>query len=534
MSESMTTPDVTRRPGGAYAKWVRCATSALSVSDVARAERYLGLLAKTHSNDSEYLRLQAIAHDARGRTQAAVATMRCAMALNPNDAACCNTMACLLDHAYDYDAAVRAARRAVDLDPGFATAWYNLSIVLMHAGCYGDAAEALQRARQLNPADVLVRTKLAELLRDGGRLHEAESAYREILRERPVTGAAWLGLADLKAIKFTAADIEAMRAAAASPGAAPDDRVAIGYSLAKALEDLGKYAESLQALAQAKDRLRSRQPWDAAAFSRKVASILAAFTPAVAPRSGTPLGREVIFVVGLPRSGTTLVEQVLASHHDVEGGGEITDLTGVLSEESARRGVSFPTWVPLMEPVDWARLGRRYLERTAVRRRRRPIHTDKLPSNWVFVDAIMAMLPAARVVCCRRDPLETCFSNYRQYRSRLEYTGNFSDLAAFWNDYDRSVHTFLSRYGKSVFEYCYEGLLMSQERSIRKLLSDAGLPWDDHCIEFWSTARDVHTPSATQVRRPVFSDSSRYERYGTLLDPLRKCLNDVMAASRSM
>lgn len=522
----MTAPDPASRTDAAYVKWVRCATGALGTGDVSRAEQYLGLLAETHPDDPEYLRLQAIAHDARGRTQAAVATMRRAMAASPDDAACCNTLACLLDHAYQFDAAVRAARRAVELDPGFFTAWYNLSIVLMHVGCYGDAVEALKRAQQLNPGDPLVRTKLAELLRDQGRIDEAEKAYREILRERPTTGTAWLGLAELKTVRLTAADVEAMRAAAAAPSATADDRAAIGYSLAKALEDTGRYAESLAALAAAKAGLRRQQPWDAAGFSRKVSAILGAFTPAAALRHGTA-GREVIFIVGLPRSGTTLVEQILASHPEVEGGGEITDLTGVLSEESARRGQAFPGWVPSMEPVDWDRLGRRYLERTAGRRQHRSIHTDKLPSNWVFVEAIMAMLPATRVVCCRRDPLETCFSNYRQYRTRLEYTGSFEDVAEFWHDYDRSVRSFTSNHPDRVFEYRYEDLIASRESSIRNLISRCGLQWDAHCEQFWETRRDIHTPSAAQVRRPVFADAGRSRLYGALLDPLRKCLQAV-------
>lgn len=504
---------------------MRRAGAALNEGNLPLAEQYLGLLAQVAPHDAEYLRRQALVYDARGWTRKAVLTMRRVMALGQRSAVCCDTMARLLDHAYEYDEAVSYARRAVQLDPNFFIGWYNLSIVLTHVGSYDDAVAALRRASKLDPANPLVRTKLAELLRDQGQFGEAEKAYREILRERPVTGAAWLGLADLKTLQFCTSDIEEMRLAIASPRATPDDRAAIGYSLAKAYEDAGQFADSLKALAAAKAILMRRRTWDAKGFSRTVNAIIDTFTSGPVREDEARLGREVIFIVGLPRSGTTLVEQILASHPEVEGGGEITDLAGVLSEESARQGSAFPGWATSMKPADWARLGRRYLSRTACWRRRRPVHTDKLPSNWVFLGAIMAMLPAARIVCCRRDPLETCLSNYKQYRTQLEYTGSFRDLASFWHDYDRSVRIWKSRYPRTIFEHSYENLIAFPEASIRALLVNCGLTWNDRCGEFWLTQRDVHTPSAAQVRQTLSADTARSIRYGSLLDPLREQMN---------
>lgn len=511
--------------GRRYAKWIEAICDALGRSDVAGAEQYLGVLAETYPDDAEYLRLRAIAQDARGRVREAITTMRHALALRPDDAPSYNTLACLYDHAYEYDAAIKSSQCAVRLDPGFFTGWYNLSIVLAHAGRHQDAAEALKRAHEIEPDNVAVRAKLAEALRDQGLAVGAEAAYREILRERPWMGSAWLGLADIKTARLGPNDVMAMRSALASTQASPDDRAAINYGLARALEDQGDYAGSLRALALAKSYLRERQPWDAANFSNEVSAVLGAFDPPPAGSAARELGREVIFIVGMPRSGTTLVEQILASHPDVMGGGELTDLSGVLAEESSRRGSRFPHWAQAMERADWERLGRRYLERTVGARRQHSVSTDKLPSNWVFVGAALAMLPSARVVCCRRDPLETCFSNYRQYRARLEYTGSYSDVAAFWADFDKATRAWCRNYPNNVFEHAYEELLADPEQSIRKLLRNCGLSWDPHCLEFWNTRREVHTPSAMQVRTPLYSSASRSKRYGTLLDPLRKCLH---------
>src|SRR5262249_19844686 len=141
----------------------------------------------------------------------------------------------------------------------------------------------------------------------------------------------------------------------------------------------------------------------------------------------------------LPRSGSTLIEQILASHSSVEGAGELPDLPLLLGEEMRRRGQSLTTWASTLRPDEWQRLGRRYLERTSHWSRRRPFFTDKLPNNWTYIGAIRAMLPGARIVGVRRDPVETCFSCYRQFLYNNEYTRTFDDLASFWSDFDRSL-----------------------------------------------------------------------------------------------
>jgi hypothetical protein len=232
----------------------------------------------------------------------------------------------------------------------------------------------------------------------------------------------------------------------------------------------------------------------------------------------------VIFIVSLPRSGSTLIEQILASHSEVEGAGELPDLPLVLGEESRRRGRAFPLWAGEMEPADWERLGHRYLERTSHWTRRRPVFTDKLPNNWHSIGAIRAMLPGARVIGVRRDPLETCFSCYRQFLYNNEYQRTFDDLAAYWHDFDRTLKLALAQHPTHVFESVYEELVAEPEAHIRRLLTHCALPFEAACLEFHRTERDVRSPSAMQVREPLRRDTARAGRYGALLDPLRAAL----------
>ncbi len=484
------------------------------------AQALTGALA-SRPDHPEVQRLNAGILNLRGEYVQALQSMRSALAQRPRDGLYHNTLATILADAGDLDGAVAALHRACELQPDLAAAWYNLGILLARCVRYGESADALRRAVALSPHHVQARAQLADLLRISDRSDEAIAEYRKLLGEQPWTGMAWWGLADIKSVAMTEQDCVAIRSALGDTRASEDDRIAMGFALAKALDDQGRYAESLVALAEANAIARSRRAWNADAFEAAVGVIRSAFTPSPPACAPSALGHEVIFIVGLPRSGTTLAEQILASHSRVEGAGELTDLPLVIAEETRRRGVGFPHWVLSMQTADWERLGHRYLQRTAYWRRRRPIFVDKLPNNWLYIDAIRAMLPGARIVVCRRDPLETCLSCYRQYLAGNDYTRAFADLASYWRTFDRSVRAKLMQDSPHMYEHVYEALITEPESRIRDLLAFCDLPFEEACVNFHQTRREVGSPSAMQVRQPLRGDTARAARYGALLDPLR-------------
>lgn len=472
----------------------------------------------------EVLRLHAGVLHLKGNFPAARAAMQRAIQQRPQDALYRNTLAMILGSAGDLDAAIDELQRACALQPNLADAWYNLGLMLTRAVRGEEAEAALRKALELDPANSDARALLADRLRIVGQVADAAAAWRRILVQRPASGSAWWGLAELRNGVLTGADVERMQRVLQDSGTGDDDRIAVGFALARAFDEQGRCAESMAALAHAHAVARARQRWDAAAFARWIEAARQAFTPPPPGATDPGLGHEVIFIVGMPRSGTTLVEQILATHSAVAGSGELNDLPQVIAETARERGQPFPAWVRDMHPADWRRLGERYLARTARWRRHKPVCTDKLPGNWTYIGVIRAMLPGAHIVVCRRDPLETCFSCYRQRLFNNEYARTPADLAAFWRAFDAGAEHFAALHPGHVYQHDYEALLAAPEAGIRKLLAACGLGFEPACLHFEATARNVQSPSASQVRQPLRRDTAHAGRYGSLLDPLRAAL----------
>lgn len=507
-------------PRGA-ARRLGAASRALSLGQVADAEQRLDSVMSLYPDHPEVLRMHAGLRSLRGDHQSALSIMERAIALRPDDAAYWSSYGSALIEANRYDDAIAALHRACELDPEYTTAWYNLGLVLIRCMRVDEAIAALQRTVSHPSADTInARVILGDILRGEGRLDEAITEYRAALKQQPHAGQAWWALAEIKTQRFADDDLARLQTAMQHPAASEQDRYAMGFALAKALDDRGRYAESLAALGQSHGRARALRNWDALGYTAYIDAILDTFTPPPAgARAG--LGEEAIFIVSMPRSGSTLTEQVLASHSQVGSGNEVSDLPAVLMEESKRLNKPFPHFVPDLTPADWERMGRRYLERAATWRGDRPRCTDKLAGNWHFVGAIRAMLPGARIVVARRDPLETCLACYRQQLVNHDYTHTFGDLAATWREFDRVVRRWRLLHPNHVYENIYEEFTADPEARIRALLEFCDLPFEAGCLEFHKTERKVLTPSATQVREPLRRDTARAYRYGALLDPLR-------------
>ena len=476
-------------------------------------------------DDPRLLQARAAALQFLGRSAEAVAALRRALERQPADAALHSQLGSVLADAGDMESALPALRRGCELAPASAAGWFNLGKTLRMQAQLEESLAPLRRALALAPAMESAHFLLAEALMMLGRIEESAAQYRQLLEHAPQSGLAWWGLANLKSTRFDAADVVRLRTLVQRVGLAGDERIAARFALAKALDDQALPAEAFAAYRDANALARPRFRWNAEGFRAWVDAMLATFEGPAAMAPDARLGEEVIFVVGMPRSASTLTEQILAAHAEVEGGSELPDLGLVISEESRRRGTPFPSWVPDMAAGDWQRLGRRYLERTAQWRARRPRFTDKTPSNWLLIGALRAMLPGAHIVDCRRDALETCWSCFRQiFWSGHEYSYDFDDLADYCQVYHGAMRHWHARAGGRIHEQVYEALLADPEGQTRTLLDACGLPFDEACLRPHEAERGVRTASAAQVRQPLRSGTARAPRYGALLDPLRLAL----------
>ena len=510
----------------AQAQYTR-AVETLAAGKPREAAALARALAERAPEHPDVLHLVAGIRGRLGDHTGAVNAVQRALHGRPDDAALCCTLGTQLAAAGQLDTAIEALQRACSLQPDLAMAWYNLGVLQVRAVRFEEAEAALRKASELAPDNLQARLQLADLLKMAGRIDAAAATWREVLKAHPGRGDAWWGLADLRQSGLANDDIPAMQAALHDPHASERDRIALGFAIARVLDHNDRCTETMGVLKETHAHARKLQPWDAAAFARGLDAVLAAFD--TAPATYAERGRGVIFIASLPRSGSTLAEQVLAAHSQIEASGELHDLPQVLAEESRRRGRHYPDWVASMTDDDWRRLGERYLERTARWRWRKPFFTDKLPGNWMHIGAIRAMLPGAKVIVCRRDPLETCFSCYRQYMTAdgQGWTHRFEDIAAYWSAFDRAMQQWQARYPGFVYSQSYENLLAEPESSVRALLAFCGLPFEDACLAFGTGSREVRSPSAMQVREPLRRDTARAPRYGTLLDPLRIALGIV-------
>ncbi|NUS38978.1 MAG: tetratricopeptide repeat protein, partial [Lysobacter sp.] len=488
------------------------------------AQRLLdGVLAIAPSH-AEALRVSAILHGRRGDAMRARTTLEQAITLHPGDALLHNDLGNLRTTLGDHDGAFASWRRACALAPTQAMPWFNLGRNLQLHGDSHGAADALATAHRLAPDFLPASVLLGDALVHLGRFDEAAACYRDALRVHPGCGDAWRGLSNIKTRPLSAEDGEALRAQLARADLGEEDRIAMAYALGRHEEDHGRHAEAFAALAQANALLRRRAPWSRTAFEGFVEAALAA-TQALPPPVDARLGSEAIFIVGLPRSGSTLFEQILAAHPDVEGASELSDLGDVIQAESRRRGKPYPQWTGDATAADWHRLGADYLERTARWRARRPRFTDKMPDNWKLAGVLRAMLPGATVFDVRRDALETGWSCFRQQFYQLpHFSCDLADIGAYLRGCERAMDAWRARDPARIHLHRYEDLLAAPEARIRRLLDDCGLAFDPRCLDFHTAARSVRTASAAQVRQPLRGDTARAAPYGPLLEPLRAAL----------
>lgn len=509
------------------AQLIQQAGDALAANDLPRAQRALTTARGMAPDQPDVLRLHGTLHSTLGDHGAALADFAAALQAAPDDAVTRWQYAHACEAAGRLAAAFDLRRRAIETLPSSPLAWADLGEHLYTHASPEAAILPLERATALAPRYAPGLLKLGSAQLACGHVETGAQLMRQALAVDRTFAAAWVALVDIKTVPLSAAEVGEMQALLDDPTALlPGERTALQFALALAHERRGDYADAWQGVVQANAlRKRELRPWDVERFVAQERLADTVFAGAHAHAEDPQLGHEALFVVGLPRSGTTLVEQILASHPEVAGAGELAALPTVLTEESTRRQRRYPEWVRDASAADWQRLGERYLELTRAFRTARPYATDKLPTNWRALGAIRAMLPGAHIVACRRDPLENCWSCFKQYFPEgWEFTSDIEHLGLFWRAFDHAATQWARRAPDRVRAQDYERLAAQPEAEIRALLDFCGLPFAAACLRPHELRRSVRTLSAAQVQEPIHPHRGTAAAYGALLDPLRIAL----------
>jgi len=459
-------------------------------------------------------------------------------------------------------------RRAVVIAPDFAVAWSNLGASLREQGNFEEAVEALERALSLEPGNVewhsylgtmllvwgkeeralasfeaalAIQPELAgalhskgHVLKTMGKQDDAIRAYRAAASARPELGEIYWSLANLKTFGFEPEEVEFMQSQLDSAELTDESRLHFHYSLGKHFEDQEDYPKAFEHYTQGGDIKRANVSYDPVEFDVQTDKIIETFTPEFFEERAS-FGYSdpaPILIVGLPRSGSTLIEQILSSHSQVDGTAELSDLMTLAYQTKLNRfdNLTYPASLMDMDADSVEDIGKEYIDGTFHHRKGAPFFCDKMPNNFSHIGFLHLILPNAKVIDARRHPLDSCFGTFKQLFAKGQpFSYDFFDLGQYYNCYIRLMEHWDHVLPGKVLRVQYEDNVADLENQARRMIEYCGLEWEDQVLRFYETERSVKTASSEQVRQPIYSKSvNSWKRYETELAELTQILEDVL------
>lgn len=470
-----------------------------------------------------------------GRIDEARTHFERAVILNPDYADAHNNLGNSLAAQARFKDAVAHFERAWLLNPNLAGTQKNAGAALMQLDRIDEAAEHYRRVLATNPDDAEAYQELGNVLKAQGKLDEALRHYERAIAIRPTYAEAHYSRAEVKTFQSSDPELAALDTLAGRDDLPVNKAPFIHFALAKAFEDCEDYARAFAHLRRGNDLKRRQIHYDEPAVAGYFQRIRAVFNCSLLNRfqgEGDPAPAP-IFVLGMPRSGSTLIEQILASHSQIHGAGELTDLETAIRTvlDGGDRPVRFPECVPLLDGPALRRLGQTYLAGLPALADGKVRIVDKSPGNFLNIGLIRLILPNARIIHTVRDPMDTCVSCYsRLFTFGQDFSYDLAELGRFYRGYaELMAHWRTILPSGAILDVSYEEVVNDLEGQARRLIDFCGLPWEDRCLEFHKNIRPVRTASAVQVRKPVFRGSlQRWRKYEAGLMPLLHELRDIL------
>ena len=437
----------------------------------------------------------------------------------------------------DYDKALDVVQQAIDIDPGFAHAYVARGNILGRAQRHEEALEAYRQGLEISPMNVGALSGMGHVLKTIGRQEEAIAAFRQCIKANPAYGETYWSLANLKTFEFNSEEVGIMEDLVERKSLADEPKVNMLVSLGKHYENEKNYDKAFENYRRGNDLRREHEIYDPVqtqVVHDRIIKVFKAEFLAEKAGFGDP-SPDPILIVGLPRSGSTLIEQILASHSMVEGTMELPDLGRTIADlnKLSPERLEYPEAVEPLNGDQVAALGRDYLDATRRYRTNKPFFIDKMPNNFQAIGFLQLILPNARVIDARRHPLDSCLGSYKQlFFKGQSFTYDQFELGHYYLEYRRIMDHWNAALPGKVLEVHYEQMVLDQEAQTRRLLEYCGLPWEDQCLRFYETDRAINTASSEQVRQPIYTKAlnfwRNYEQYlGELIETLEPLLKEL-------
>ena len=522
---------------GMHDTQLMAAGEALSGNRLPDAERLLRERLRAVPNDVAAMRMLAELAARVGRNEQALVLLERCLALAPGFAMARHNYALVLDRSNRHQDALVEVESLLAADPDNASLQNLKAVVLGKLGNYGSAIRLYEAILETRPKDPRVWMSLGHALKTEGGTDRAIVAYRRAIELDPGFGSAWWSLANLKTVRFEAADIAAMQRQLQRADLGDDQRLHFEFALGKALEDAGEYAGSFAHYASGNALRRTQLPYSAEQNAQRRRRAQAVYSRGfLAERAGAGHDDPApVFILGMPRAGSTLIEQILSSHPQVEATMELPDIIAITRDLRARspqpETTSYHDIVAGMDPAEFKALGERYIAATRVQRKLgRPFFIDKMPNNFAHAGLIHLILPNAKIIDARRHPLACGFSNFKQHFARGQaFSYDLADMGKYYADYVALMAHFDAVLPGRIHRVIYEDMVADTETQVRALLDYCGLPFDERCLRFFENDRPVRTASSEQVRQPIYREGvGQWRHYEAWLYPMKLALGVVL------
>lgn len=512
------------------------ATELFSSGKLAQAEEITRNIIKINPNDVVAMRLLAEIALKIGRLGDAKNLLKQCIELAPAYRHARHNYAVALYRKQEIEEALKQIELLIAIDPKNENYLVLKAAIFARKGDNETAIDIYEDILAAQPDQGKVQLSYGHTLKTVGRIDEAIEAYRKCIKISPNIGETYWSLANLKTFEFTDEDLENMLAQVIPKGGDPDNQGHLAFAIGKAFEDKEEYDKSFKYYQRGNDIRRKHHRHDAKINIYDTVRQIQFFNQDFIS-SHEEQGCEApdpIFVVGLPRAGSTLLEQILASHSQVEGTAELTDIIAIsrkIGDRKDMKSVSkYPEILTDMTAEDFRNMGESYIETTKIQRSKKPYFIDKMPNNFQHIGLIHSILPNAKIIDARRHPMGGCFSGFKQlFASGQTFTYNLTDIGLYYRDYIKLMDHWDEVLPDRVHRVLYEEMVSDTENQIRQLLDYCGLEFEESCLQFYETKRAIRTPSSEQVRQPIYTGGlEQWRNYEAHLAPLKEALGPLL------